>query len=864
MARGLVWVTVVNSSFRPASVRRPFFLILAAVVAISCLGGRPPQVPPSRTLELGDDAAGARAQREFAVVFAGPKGEAPQGAVASVVFNRPMRALELAGDELPVPIQIKAKDGSVPKGEWRWLGTNAAMFAPQGALSRATEFNVTIPSGTKALDGSSLSKEVSYSFSTERPRLVRTDPYDGATGLSPKQTIELFFNQPITLKSLETSLKLIAKDDNDPKAPGRPLGFTVAYVKSDVPTHVKIVPTQPLPLDSTIAISHDLSLRGTEGVLAPESAKSVSIHTYGPLTVKEIGCSREDGKSPCRPGGGIHVQLSNDVSAKDFRAHVKLDPPRPIRWSRDVASDERSSWFSIPVPLKAASSVRVTISRGMVDEFKQTMKQDASTVLYVGDESPSLRVGLRGSAFEASTKLPEIPIVSVNQPSFDLVAGALDEVTVSRLLAAHGPQRWEIASRAAPVQTIRPNVPTNTAFSKRVPLDGTSTAKAARGAFVFGTLLPPAKNARYPQTDVRVLSVSDLAISAKLSRFGSVVWITKLSDGKPVAGAQVSARNGNGVEVAKGITDGEGIYAFSKEQLVPFGEHGQPDDHLVFFARNGADWTFRAGDEIVEPWRINAYADASGGLHTYGMLFTDRGIYRKGETVRLKGIFRTPLPQGTLTPKGKTIELRASDAEGTQFFDEKATLGAFGDFSVDVPLPESAHLGPMSIVANVEDEKAKDGRWAPVAARVEAEIAAYRPVEFKVAVDPARPSYVRGEKAEFTARGDYLFGAPMSGAKARLTVTRAKTYFVPEKAEDFQVDDETYASDRVASRANSTSLDSRTFTLDSKGAYAGSVPLAMPDQTGAESITIESEIEDLSRQTVSAHSSVIVHPATFT
>ena len=45
----------------------------------------------------------------------------------------------------------------------------------------------------------------------------------------------------------------------------------------------------------------------------------------------------------------------------------------------------------------------------------------------------------------------------------------------------------------------------------------TPLTKAARGAFVFGTLLPPAKNARYPQTDVRVLSVSDLAISAKLS-----------------------------------------------------------------------------------------------------------------------------------------------------------------------------------------------------------------------------------------------------------------------------------------------------------------------------------------------------------
>jgi len=857
----LVWVTLVNPSFRSLSLRRPFVLLLAAFFAISCLGGRPPQVAPSRTLELSDEGAASQAKKEFAVVFAGPKGEAPAGAVASVVFNRPMRALELAGDERVVPIQIRTKDGTTPKGEWRWLGTSAAMFAPQAALPRATEFVVTIPAGTKALDGSALAKEVAYTFSTERPRLVRSVPYDGATGLSPKQTFELFFNQPVTLKSLETALKMVAKDEGNPKAAARPIAFTVAYAKSDVLTHVKVVPTQPLPLDAKIEISHDRTLRGTEGTLPPDNSQSVAVHTYEPLTVQSISCSREDDKSPCRPGGGIHVQLSNAVHAKDFRAHVKLDPPRAIRWSRD-SGDEQSSWFSIPVPLKAASSVRVTIARGLVDEFKQTMKQDASVSLQVGDEPPSVRIGLRGSAFESSAKAREIPIVAMNQPSFDLVASPIDEPTTSRLLSKYGAERWAVASANGKVQTVSPTVPKNTEYLKKVPLDAAYDAKPGRGAFVLGTNVPSLRG-RSPQFDVRVLSVSDLAISAKLSRFGSVVWVTKLSDGKPVAGAQVSVRNGAGVEVAKGVADAEGICIFSKEQLIPFTEHGQSEDHLVLFARSGADWTFRAADEIVEPWRINAYADASGGLRTYGMLFTDRGIYRKGETVRLKGIFRTPLPQGTQTPKGKVVEVRASDTEGTEIFDEKATLGAFGDFSLDVPLPESIHLGRMSVSASVEDEKPKEGRWAPVAAHAEVEIAAYRPTEFKVAVEPGRASYIRGENAEYTARGDYLFGAPMGGAKGRVTITRAKTYFTPEKLGNFQIDDETYASDIAANRPNATNLDTHAFNLDPKGAYAGSVPLKMPDQTGAETLTIESEIEDLSRQTVAAQSSLIVHPGEF-
>ena len=46
------------------------------------------------------------------------------------------------------------------------------------------------------------------------------------------------------------------------------------------------------------------------------------------------------------------------------------------------------------------------------------------------------------------------------------------------------------------------------------------------------------------------------------------------------------------------------------------------------------------------------------------------------------------------------------------------------------------------------------------------------------------PSYVRGDKASWTARGDFLFGAPMAGAEVTLRVTRAETYFRPEFSPD--------------------------------------------------------------------------------
>jgi len=47
------------------------------------------------------------------------------------------------------------------------------------------------------------------------------------------------------------------------------------------------------------------------------------------------------------------------------------------------------------------------------------------------------------------------------------------------------------------------------------------------------------------QSSVRVVQVTDLAISAKLSRHGSLVWVSRLSNGQPAASVEVELRRPN-------------------------------------------------------------------------------------------------------------------------------------------------------------------------------------------------------------------------------------------------------------------------------------------------------------------------------
>ncbi len=243
------------------------------------------------------------------------------------------------------------------------------------------------------------------------------------------------------------------------------------------------------------------------------------------------------------------------------------------------------------------------------------------------------------------------------------------------------------------------------------------------------------------------------------------------------------------------------------------------------------------------------------------MAFTDRGVYRPGETVRVKVIYRKPTPTGTATPSGEKLAFVVHDGTGGEIAKGETTLDPFGEAAFDVAVPATAHLGTAE--ANVSIVGAADGVRGDGSTTAVFELAAYKAAEFKVSVDPDKPSYVRGDKATFAIRGDYLFGAPMSGGKVRYTTTRGPAWFSPPGAESLVTDDSVYWSDLANVNRRAGHVSDGTGALDAKGGLSTSLPLTLPEQRGAEVVTLEAEIEDVSRQTVAARASAIVHPGDF-
>ncbi len=193
----------------------------------------------------------------------------------------------------------------------------------------------------------------------------------------------------------------------------------------------------------------------------------------------------------------------------------------------------------------------------------------------------------------------------------------------------------------------------------------------------------------------------------------------------------------------------------------------------MIFARVGDDWAYRPVSETLNGWRYGMSVDL-GPDRPFGMVFTDRGIYRPGDTVHVKGIFRQEAAHGTETPAGRTVDLSFSGPDGEVIAKQSTPLSPFGTLSADVEVPATGRLGTYGMHATVQGSP----RDYPDASG-DFEVAEYRPAEFKVAVESDRPSYVRGDSARWTAHGGLPLRRAMAGSEAGVHITRSRSGFRP-------------------------------------------------------------------------------------
>lgn len=831
-------------SYRPFRTFR--HVIACSLIAVACAPGeRPPGAPVHGTLSLGTGRDRAEKPEPFAVVFSAPNGPAASAAEISIVCNRPVRSLEVAGDAPIPPITITPP----LEGKWLWVGSRALRFVPAAErLPPASRYTVEVPGSLRALDGSALGAPYRFEFETPRPGIVRSSPYAGSEGLELTTQFELELNQRVDPARFERAARLYVELGSKRE----PLPFAATRPDTRLPKKILIAPKSPLPKDSAIVLEIAKDLVGEEGPLPSGETKSLHYRTYGPLRVEGMSCNTETPHGDCAPGSFIGLTLTNPVKWRDLKRALKIEPKVALQFGGTDEGDDTTTYVDL-TGLRAGRSYKVTVAADLVDRWGQTLGKPDARVIKIDDYFPAVDIGVEGSTLPSSALLP-IQIGAVNATAYELLSASIRPEDVPVLLGEDTPEaRLEALSKLS--YTSRRSVTTKGAKNVIVkePVPSKAILGGDHGLLALGIRFDRDGRDYRTSDPFRLVKVTDLALSAKLSKHGSLLWVTRLSTGEPVAGATAEVVRANGTR-ARFTTDTAGLARIPESDFVPNLTPAQDDPPQFIFVRKDGDLTFERVEDHLPEWRVPVWMDLSGAQHEYGMLFTERGVYRPGDVVKVKGIIRKETPSGNATPGGLDVSVTMRSPDDMVMARATVRTSAFGTFASEFTVPLSGPLGGYQIRGDLEGSDAVYTSF---------EVSEYRPAEFKVDVESDAPTHIHGGSARFSVHGDYLFGAPMAGAAVHYSVSRGPASFTPPGSEAFSTDASAYYADIGERAQGAGEIASGDAKLDAQGTLSFTTKLELPGQRGPEVVRADAEVTDVSRQAVAQGTTSIVHPADF-
>lgn len=486
------------------------------------------------------------------------------------------------------------------------------------------------------------------------------------------------------------------------------------------------------------------------------------------------------------------------VTLRDF---VSIDP------ATDIAVTAQGKQLCLQ-GLTAGQRYTVTVRAGLPATDGSTLAAAYSFNAALPNLAPSVRIG--GSGFvlprEGSAGLG---IETVNVDTLRVKLYRASDRLASRLTlsgdldsydARHAANRdatlvWsgEMTVKSSPNQKATTAFPLAQALPKRAPgvylVAVEDTALTADDDY----------EAREARSTARWLVETDIAPTTYTGQDGLTVVARSLSTALAAPGLRVTlvaednqilgetSTNSDGVaRFAPGLLRGQG--GARPASLMLYGAGG--DFSLLKLDRPGFDFSDRGADGRPPVDEIEAF------------VWTERGIYRPGETVHAALLLRDRLVKAV---DGAPVTLVVRRPDGREFL-RRTVKPMAGGAALDIPLSSGARRGDWSVTALLE------GGSEPVG-EARFEVQDFVPPKLKVSIDPPAPDMVLQPDVPagiaLTAR--FLYGAPGADLTAGGTLQLrrdpkpfpafAAFQFGPEKADTGDVTDLDMVQTDAAGRA---------------------------------------------------------------
>jgi uncharacterized protein YfaS (alpha-2-macroglobulin family) len=743
---------------------------------------------------------------------------------------------------------------------FRWYGSKLLAFESDDEKLPQRRYTVTVPEKMVSLGGKKLEGERSFSFETERLSVLSWQFGDGESWINPRdvhpleaKNITLIFSYPVNPEEIKKWIEIRADGRTWPFRISRPAKIDE---KQFVPEQgILLVLEELLPMDTPGTLLILPGARSEPDMLGTKEEAAFSFHTLMPFQYQDSEV-RSSSSPRTAEGASIPIRLffSHPVDPKAGAELFSIAGFPPLTDKNVHVYD--SMVVLNQLPLEYQKNYQVRISADLEDLWGRPLGQEETVTVRVGDANSYVYIGNQGARMLEAGFPPRV------------VWEAQNPVSVRRVIrSVSGP--YERAPSTLMRAMDRASFPRNSKqyfMEDLSPFLGPGGRGSAALAWEYVTRSSWDAKRLYENESWLTVQVTDIGLTVRYGYNKVIAWAARLSTGEAVADAQVLLLAGKRV-VREGRTNAQGLAVFDfpdgvftglftdtlvgawgntprqnlRIRVVEAGGAQAGGDELEFIPNNSHNiWRFDV-EAAVSPLKAEAERPVI-------FLFTDRGLYRPGETVTFRGIDRTLLRGQYRTYQGPyTVEVSSGG------YQAPVIISRSGDTTEN-----GGSHGSFSLPADLEP-----GRYTLRYTRQEAVqtitflVANFERLRVSASLRFPEVLSYQGETITGQFSASYLAGGVLAGAPYSYYWTREPAAFNPGGPWQYW-------------RFGPELSDGRYYAAQGEGNLGpdGNAGIStLPPADGIEGALyryrLEASAQDAARQEISSRGFVMVHPASF-
>jgi alpha-2-macroglobulin len=679
----------------------------------------------------------------------------PQSAVF-VAFNQPVVSL---GAESSGPPAFSLSPEVAGEGEW--LNTSTYLFTPDPTMNGGTDYAIQINETLKGVSGAVLDADqdiLSSSFTTTNPQVLSISPGEGERlGLDGPVTVE--FNIVMDPESVEANFDLLS--------PGG-VSINGNFEWDESYKTFSFTPDGLLDRSTVYTVRLSAGAESFGGLPIPTGVETNrTTHpafSVDPRTVPVFNAYYSQ-------FGNYQIYFSNPIDPENYKNAVQVTPEVS---AKSVYLSEGNSALNVSGYFQPETEYTIVLEEDLQDLWGGKLGEEVSYTF----STPPAESALQLVTGPTSSNLVFVPAsnseVILQATNINTLTTEISPISIEDLTTLLHPENYDYRQVFLPetleMSVVNLNLRGNINEIVRLPLTFEGEPLEP-GVYYLGITSEDISDEFGQKYQKYYLVVSENNLVMKIGPNQALVWATRLDDRSPAAGIPLNLYNTEGEQLASGVTDSDGLFASDISRsgvsypnfFTVMGEPGRED-----FGFSISTW-----GQSSAYYETGIQQDTSPRLHE-AYLYTDRPIYRPGDTIHFKAVVYKRENGLPAAPGFETVDVTLTSDPGmagmpSTLFAETLTLDRFNTVSGSIQLSEDAPTGFYNLKVEVDESLLEILYF---------NVEEYRKPEIEIGLDFESPTVLVEETLNATVQADYYFGMPAGGQTFSWTVYRDDAHFI--------------------------------------------------------------------------------------